>query len=80
MTNVDIVGCQRRSAYDFQKQSGKKVDFHCNGMEGPPCTLMIGKTANFTASFTTGAEQEYFEFKTFIILCTNRVLKALQLF
>lgn len=56
MTNVDIVGCQRRSAYDFQKQSGKKVDFHCNGMEGPPCTLMIGKTANFTASFTTGAE------------------------
>lgn len=54
ITNVDIVGCQRRSAYDFQKQSGRKVDFHCNGMEGPPCTIMIGKTANFTASFTTG--------------------------
>ena len=56
ITNVDIVGCQRRSAYDFQKESSKKVNFHCNGLEGPPCTIMIGKTANFTASLTTGAE------------------------
>ena len=54
VTNVNIDGCQRRSAYDFQNQLGRKVDFHCNGEEGPPCTVMIGKTANFTASFTAG--------------------------
>ena len=59
ITNVDIVGCQRRSAYDFQKELRKKVDFICDGEEGPPCTVMIGKEANFTATLTAGGEFKY---------------------
>ena len=51
---VDIIGCQRRSAYDFQKETGRKVDFTCVGEEGPPCTDKIGAGANFTATFSAG--------------------------
>ena len=54
LLDVDIIGCQRRSAYDFQKTNGAKVDFTCVGEEGPPCTVMIGSEANFTATFSAG--------------------------
>ena len=54
MKNVDMVGCQRRSAYDFQKERGRKVDFKCDGLEGPPCTVKIEHTVNFTATFQAG--------------------------
>ena len=54
MLDVDIKGCQRRSAYDFQKETGRKVDFTCIGEEGPPCSVKIGETANFTATFSAG--------------------------
>ena len=57
MTNVDIVGCRRRSAYDFQKQLGKKMDFRCKGREGPPCFLKLGDTADFRATFQTGIDK-----------------------
>jgi len=30
------------------------VDFICDGEEGPPCTVVIGKEANFTATITAG--------------------------
>ena len=57
MTNVDVVGCRRRSAYDFQKQLGKKMDFRCKGREGPPCFLKLGDTADFRATFQTGIDK-----------------------
>ena len=52
--DVYIIGCQRRSSYDFQKETGRKVDFKCIGEEGPPCTVKIGEGANFTATFSAG--------------------------
>ena len=54
LLDVDIIGCQRRTAYDFQKETGRKVDFTCIGEEGPPCTVKIGEGANFTATFSAG--------------------------
>ena len=57
MTNVDIVGCRRRSAYDFQEQLGKKMDFRCKGREGPPCFLKLGDIGDFRATFQTGIDK-----------------------
>ena len=54
MQNVDMVGCRRRRIYDLQTILGRPVDFQCRGQEGPPCTVRIGDTVNFNATFTTG--------------------------
>ena len=54
MQNVDMVGCRRRRIYDMQAILGRPVDFQCRGQEGPPCTVRIGDTVNFNATFTTG--------------------------
>ena len=53
--NIDIIGCRRRSTYDLQDpSSGMRVDFHCDGQEGPPCTVRIGDTIIFNTTITTG--------------------------
>ena len=31
-----------------------KVDFVCEGQNGPPCTVKGGDTVNFTATMRTG--------------------------
>ena len=67
MTNVDIVGCRRRSAYDFQEQLGKKMDFRCKGREGPPCFLKLGDIGDFRATFHTGRDNEGYMFIATII-------------
>ena len=54
MRNVDMVGCRRRRIYDLQSILGRPVDFQCRGQEGPPCTVRIGDTVNFNATFNTG--------------------------
>ena len=54
MKNVDMVGCRRRRAYDLQATLGRRVDFRCIG-QNIPCTVRIGDTVNFTATFNTGA-------------------------
>ena len=53
MQNVDMVGCRRRRAYAFQESLGRRVDFRCIG-QNIPCTVRIGDTVNFTATFETG--------------------------
>ena len=53
MQNVDMVGCRRRRAYDFQESTGRRVDFRCIG-QNIPCTVRSGDTVNFTATFETG--------------------------
>jgi hypothetical protein len=54
MQNVDMVGCRRRRAYALQGTLGRRVDFRCI-RQNIPCTVRIGDTANFTATFNTGA-------------------------
>ena len=54
MQNVDMLGCRRRRAYDLQTLLGRPVDFQCIGQNGPPCTVRIGDSVNFTATFNTG--------------------------
>ena len=49
-----MVGCRRRRIYDLQSILGRPVDFQCRGQEGPPCTVKIGDTVNFNATFNTG--------------------------
>ena len=53
MQNVDMVGCRRRRAYALQESLGRRVDFRCIG-QNIPCTVRIGDTVNFTATFETG--------------------------
>ena len=53
MQNVDMVGCRRRRAYALQESLGRRVDFRCIG-QNIPCTVRIGDTVNFTATFQTG--------------------------
>ena len=53
MQNVDMVGCRRRRAYALQETIGRRVDFRCIG-QNIPCTVKIGDTVNFTATFETG--------------------------
>jgi len=52
MQNVDMVGCRRRRAYALQESLGRRVDFRCIG-QNIPCTVRIGDTVNFTATFET---------------------------
>ena len=53
MQNVDMVGCRRRRAYALQESLGRRVDFRCIG-QNIPCTVRIGDTVHFTATFETG--------------------------
>ena len=53
MQNVDMVGCRRRRAYALQEALGRRVDFSCIG-QNIPCTVRIGDTVYFTATFNTG--------------------------
>ena len=74
MTNVDIVGCRRRSAYDFQEQLGKKMDFRCKGREGPPCFLKLGDIGDFRATFHTGRDKWRLH-----VYCYNHIIKRIRI-
>ena len=53
MQNVDMVGCRRRRAYDFQEALGRRVDFTCIG-QNIPCTVRIGDNLFYNATFNAG--------------------------
>ena len=53
MQNGGMVGCRRRRAYALQESLGRRVDFRCIG-QNIPCTVRIGDTVHFTATFETG--------------------------
>ena len=69
LKNVDMQGCQRRSAYDFQKERGIKVDFRCEGEHGPPCTVLIGNPLNFTATIQAGRNHHTIQMSYMHLIC-----------